>query len=86
MLPYTIGTTRTDTVDTLLQEHDVFLTDVRERLLQAQEYAKRYYNGHHRALEFAMGDWVWLRILHQPVQSLLPGSRGKLSPWFAGPF
>lgn len=32
--------------------------------LQAQEYAKRYYDGHHRALEFAVGDWVWLRILH----------------------
>ena len=33
-----------------------------------------------------MGDWVWLRILHRPVQSLLPGPRGKLSPRFAGPF
>jgi hypothetical protein len=33
-----------------------------------------------------VGDWVWLRILHRPVQSLLPGPRGKLSPRYAEPF
>lgn len=33
-----------------------------------------------------MGDWVLLRILHCPAQSLLPGPRGKLSPRYAGPF
>ena len=27
-----------------------------------------------------------LRILHRPVQSLVPGSRGKLGPRYAGPF
>ena len=86
LIPYTAGTARTDTIDALLQDHDAFLAEVRERLLQAQEYAKRYYDGHHRPLEFAVGDWVWLRILHRPVQSLLPGPRGKLSPRFAGPF
>jgi hypothetical protein len=36
---------------------------------------KRYYDGHHRALEFEVGDRVWLRILHRPVRSLLP------EPW-----
>jgi len=33
-----------------------------------------------------VGDWVWLRILHRPTQTLLPGRRGKLSPRFAGPY
>jgi hypothetical protein len=32
------------------------------------------------------GDWVWLRLLHQPAQSLVAGPRGKLRPRFAGPF
>ena len=68
MLPYTVGSTRTDTVDALLKDRDAFLADVHDRLLQAQAYAKKHYNGHHRPLEFAVDDWVWLRILHHPAQ------------------
>jgi hypothetical protein len=86
LLPYTEGSASTDTVDTLLRDRDSFLQDVRERLLQAQEYAKRHYDGRHRALEFAVGDWVLLRLLHRPAQSLVPGRRSKLSPRFAGPY
>lgn len=29
-------------VDTMMTDHDSFLADIRERLLQAHEYAKRY--------------------------------------------
>jgi hypothetical protein len=29
---------------------------------------------------------VWLRLLHRPAQSLVPGARGKLEPRYAGPF
>lgn len=29
---------------------------------------------------------MWLCLLHQPVQSLLPRLHGKLSPRYAGPF
>jgi len=86
LLPYTEGSASTETVDTLLRDRDSFLQDVRERLLQAQEYAKRHYDGHHRAVEFAVGDWVLLRLLHRPAQSLVPGKRSKLSPRFAGPY
>ena len=86
LLPYTTGSARTDTVDALLQDHDAFIADVRNRLLQAQAYAKKHYDNHHRELEFAVGDWVWLRILHRPAQSLLPDPHGELSPWFTGPF
>jgi len=86
LLPYTAGSSRTDAIDALLQNRDDFLADVRARLLQAQEYAKRHYDRTHHALEFQVSDWVWLRILHRPTQSLLPGRRGKLSPRFAGPY
>jgi len=37
-------------------------------------------------VEFAVGDWVLLRLLHRPAQSLVPGKRSKLSPCFAGPY
>jgi hypothetical protein len=44
------------TVDTLLQDQHAFLADLPDRLLQAHAYAKRYYDAHHRALEFNVGD------------------------------
>jgi len=86
LIPYMAGTARTDTVDTLLLDRDAFLNDVRGRLQQAQEYARHHYDAHHRDLEFQVGDWVWLRVLHRPTQTLLPGSRGKLGPRYAGPY
>jgi hypothetical protein len=86
LVPYAAGSSRTDAVDVLLQDRDEFLADVRERLLQAQVYSKKHYDARHRALEFAVGDWVWLRLLHRPAQSLVAGPLGKLRPRFAGPF
>lgn len=86
LIPYTAGSVRTNTVDGLLKDRDAFLVDVHDRLLQAQAYAKLHYDTHHRPLEFAINDWVWLRLLQRPAQSLVPGKRGKLSPRFAGPF
>ena len=86
LLPYTAGTARTEAVDGLLRDRDDFLAEVRYRLLQAQAYAKESYDARHRPLELAVGDWVLLRILHRPAQSLAPGFRGKLAPRFAGPY
>ena len=86
LLPYAPGQAQTDVVDAMLANRDEFLAEVRARLLQAQEYARRHYDNKHRALEFSVGDWVWLRLLHRPTQALVPGRRGKLGPKYAGPF
>lgn len=86
LLPYEPSLARTATVDNLLLDRDNFLADVRDRLLQAQAYAKCHYDAHHLPLEFNIDDWVWLRLRHRPVQSLVPGARGKLSPRYARPF
>jgi hypothetical protein len=86
LLPHAPGRARTEAVDTLFADRDEFLAEVRSRLLQAQEYARRHYDAKHRPLEFAVGDWVWLRLLHRPTQSLEPTSRGKLGPKYAGPY
>lgn len=43
LLPYTAGAARMDAVDVLLWDHHDFLTEVRECLLQAQQYTNRYY-------------------------------------------
>ncbi|KAK1627668.1 hypothetical protein QYE76_001983 [Lolium multiflorum] len=84
MLPYTAGTARTETADDLLRTRDEILAEARQRLLQAQQLARKYYDAHHREAEFAVGDWVWLRLLHRTTQSLDPRSRRKLGPRYAG--
>ena len=86
LLSYTQGTTTIDAVDDLLKDRDIFLSDVRERLLQAQAYAKRHYDEHHRELEFQVGDWVWLRLLHSQARALVGNKKSKLGPRYAGPF
>jgi len=62
------------------------LAEVRQRLLQAQELSKKYYDAAHRDLELQVGDWVWLCLLNRTTQSLEPQAKGKLGPWYAGPF
>ena len=85
LLPYGPGTARTEIVDSLLADRDEFLAEVRARLLQAQEHARRFYDAKHRPLELAVGDWVLLRLFRHN-QSVAPGSTGKLGPKYAGPF
>jgi len=85
LLPYT-ATAKTDKVDTLLRDRDEFLAEIRERLLQAQQLSKKYYDANHRDVEFEVGAWVWLRLLHRTTQSLDPRAKRKLGPRWAGPF
>jgi hypothetical protein len=84
--PYQVGNAQIETVDVMLAERDEFLSEIKTRLTQAQEYARRHYDAHHRDLEFTPGDWVWLRMLNRPTHSLVPGPHTKLSPKYAGPF
>uniref|UniRef100_A0ACD5VN94 Uncharacterized protein n=1 Tax=Avena sativa TaxID=4498 RepID=A0ACD5VN94_AVESA len=86
MLPFEDGTARTEAAGALLRTRDEILAEARQRLLQAQQLAKKYYDAHHREAEFAEGDWVWLRLLHRTTQSLDPRAKRKLGPRYAGPF
>jgi hypothetical protein len=56
MLPYKPGSTRIDMVDTLVRSQDEVLSEVRQRLLQAQQLSKKYYDATHHDLEFDVGD------------------------------
>jgi transposase InsO family protein len=86
LLPHQEGAAQTEAVDTMLRDRDAFLEEVRERLLQAQQFAKRHYDEHHRQVEFDVGAWVLLRLLHRPTHALASPSKGKLRPRYAGPF
>jgi hypothetical protein len=70
-------------MDNMLQQRDIFLAEVRDRLLQAQAYAKCYYDANYRDLEFIVGDWVWLRLLHRQAASLVARPNVKLGPRYA---
>uniref|UniRef100_A0ACD5VKZ1 Uncharacterized protein n=2 Tax=Avena sativa TaxID=4498 RepID=A0ACD5VKZ1_AVESA len=86
MLPYEAGSARSETAGDLLRTRDEILAEARQRLLQAQQLARKYYDAHHRDAEFAVGDWVWLCLLHRTAQSLDPRAKRKLGPRYAGPF
>jgi hypothetical protein len=58
ILPYKPGTARTEAADALLRSRDEILAEVCQRLLQAQQLSKKYYDANHRDVEFAIGDWV----------------------------
>jgi hypothetical protein len=75
LLPYAPGRAQTEMVDELFTDRDEFLQEVRSRLLQAQDHARRFYDAKHRTLEFAVGDWVWLRLLHRHVNCQVPRAR-----------
>jgi hypothetical protein len=65
ILPYMAGSAKTEAADALLRSCDEMLAEVRQRLLQAQQLSKKYYHASHRDLEFFVGDWVWLCLLHR---------------------
>jgi hypothetical protein len=86
LLPYRPGMARTEAADALLRSRDEILAEVHRHLLQAQQLSKKYYDANHRDVEFSIGDWVWLRLLHRTAQSLDPRAKCKLGPRYAGPF
>ncbi|CAN6465575.1 unnamed protein product [Victoria cruziana] len=58
---------------------------IKDRLQTAQHRQKCYADRRHRALEFNVGDFVFLKI--SPTKGIFRfGKRGKLSPRFIGPF
>jgi hypothetical protein len=71
---------RLPAVDAQLRECDEFLQEVRDRLEQAQQHHKDCYDRKHRQLEFQVGQWVWLRLLHRPMASMGVAGVGSVGP------
>jgi hypothetical protein len=73
-------------LDQQLMARDEFLNEVCDRLEQAQQLYKEAYDKNHRDVTFAVEDWVWLRLLHRPIASLITHDYDKLGPCFYVPF
>jgi hypothetical protein len=83
---YTSGEAKLSVVQHQLSERDEFLVETRERLEQAQNYYKLYYDRKHQEVEFQVGQWVWLRLISQPLALLDVRGRRKLGPKYFGTF
>ena len=83
---YEPGETRVAAVAKTMVERDEMLADARARLEQAQAVYKRFYDKHHRDVHYSVGDWVWLRLRHRAPASLHGVTKGKLRPWYYGPY
>jgi len=60
---YVPGDARLPAVEKAMKDRDEFLSEVRDRLEQAQQQHKVAYDRRHRELQFSPGEWVWLRLL-----------------------
>jgi hypothetical protein len=83
---YTPCEIRNQAVERQIIDRDQFLIDVRERLLQAAQQYKHYYDKKHWALSFDVGEWAWLHLQHRPTAFLGAGPKGKFAPKYYGPF
>ncbi|KAJ4701059.1 Retrotransposon protein, putative, Ty3-gypsy subclass [Melia azedarach] len=69
----------------IVQDTNEKISVIRDRLKMAQDRQKSYADKRRRNLEFAVGDYVFLRV--SPWKGILRfGKRGKLSPRYMGPF
>jgi hypothetical protein len=80
------GATSVEVVDRQLCDHDTFLTEVRDWLLQAQGIMMVAHDKHHRQLEFIVDDWAWLRLNQRVTVSVREGLLSKLAPKYFRPY
>lgn len=80
LVSYEPGSARVEAVERSHVERDEFLKEIHDRLLQAIKEHDTY----HRDLEFAVGDWVWLRLHNRQAASLAVKAHAKLAPKYYG--
>jgi hypothetical protein len=86
LIPFQAGAARVVAVDRQLKERDEFLTEIKDRLRQAQELMKASHDSKHRPLEFQVGQWVWLRLNSHTAIAIKDGAPSKLQPKYYGPY
>ena len=81
-----VGTSQVAAVENWVSERASILRMLKENLQQAQNRMKHYANKLRTEREFAVGDWVYLRLQPYRQSSLALQRSMKLSPRFYGPF
>lgn len=85
---YIAGTSRVDAVEELLTDRETTFQLIRNKLLKAQSKMKQYADQHRRDVQFAVGDWVLVRLRPYRQYSAKEQHRAgeKLARRYYGPF
>lgn len=86
LMDYILGTTKVDNMDVHLNTKQQLFALLKYNLLVAQERMKLYVDKHRTEREFAMGDWVYLKLQPYKQRSMKQRHLGKLSPRYYSPF
>jgi hypothetical protein len=86
-MSYTPGAARVVVVDRQHRDRDIFLTEIQERLIFAQDTMREHHNQKRHHVEFSVGDWVLLRLHQQRAVGITAASPpSKLGPRYFGPY
>jgi hypothetical protein len=85
LFPYLPGATRVVVVERQLRDRDEFMFVIKE-LVQSQQVMKRAHDKQHHDVEYVVGDWVWLRLSHQPTTSVRQAGAARLSAKYFRPY
>ena len=69
-----------------LRDRDIFLAEIRERLILAQDTMREHQNQKRRHVEFSVGDWVLLRLQQRTAVGITAATTSKLGPRYFGPY
>ncbi|CAL1394368.1 unnamed protein product [Linum trigynum] len=86
VIPYARGSSGVGAVDQLLGERDAILRQLKTTLAAANEYNKQLADKRRRAVEFAVDDWVLLRLQPYRQHSLFRRASQKLAARYFGAY
>lgn len=86
LLSYVWGTAKVAAVEQELVDRDTMIKELKGKIQQAQNRMKQIYDLKHREREFAVGDWVFLKIHPYKQRSLALRKSFKLAAKYFGPY